>query len=582
MPEDTHAAPNAVPLDYATDAPRQIRIWPPVVVSVIALGVFIMLQLKGEPTLTRLIAVFAAPMLGALFILIWWLAFSRARRGDKLRGLVGFGILSAALALLADPLGRIFIALWGASIAAMIMVFYWAATRRVAPVARRRGLIAVSILAVAPWLCVKTAGQIGEGLLAFDWRWNNEAEQALASYRELGVQPKAAGFSLPDSLSQRDWPGFRGVERDGVYRGPLPITTNNITTMKERWRHPVGIGWSSFCVVGPVAYTQEQRSSEECVVCYDLDTGAERWVYARDNRFEEVSGGPGPRATPTYLDKRLYTYGPEGHLACLDALTGKLIWTVEASPAGVPIWGAAASPLLVDDFVIVALYGKNGRMAAYNKADGKLAWRADGGADGYSSPHLVTLGGVRQVVILDGTGFSSHAIDDGKQLWLYPWQTDQPKVVQPWQLSDTDILISMGYGKGMRRLKVQQTDDGWSVDEVWISNRLKTKFNDFVCKDGYAYGLDEGILTCIDLTDGSRQWKNGKYGYGQVLLVNNKLLILSEDGKLVLVDATPDEFNELAMRQVFDHKTWNHPVFAQGKLIVRNDREAVCLDVATD
>jgi len=560
---------------------RAISIWPPALVSLIALVVFITLHLVGEPTLARLIAVFVSPLLAALFILFWWLAFSRAHRTDKWRGLVGTLLLGVALALLAHPVGRLFITAWGISFTVMIMVFYWALSRGSAARSRRRGLIATALLAAIPWLCIKTAGQNGEGLLTFDWRWSDRAAQALASWRELGVKPKAAAFDLPE-LSARDWPGFRGPQRDGVYRGPLTPTANNIEAMKERWRHAVGIGWSSFCVVGPVAYTQEQRGDQECVVCYDLDTGAERWVYARNNRFEEVSGGPGPRATPTYLDKRLYTYGPEGHLACLDAVTGTPLWTVEASPKGVPIWGAASSPLLVDDLVIVALYGKNGRLAAYHQADGKLAWRANGGADAYSSPHLVTLAGTRQIVILDGAGFSGHAIGDGKQLWFYPWPTDQPKVVQPWQISDDEILISMGYSEGMRRLRIQQTEDGWTVEEVWISNRLKTKFNDFVCKDGYAYGLDEGILTCIDLTDGSRQWKNGKYGYGQVLLVKDKLLILGEDGDLVLVEAMSSEFKELAVRKIFDEKTWNHPVLARGKLILRNDREAVCFDLAEE
>lgn len=569
-------------VDYAmqtTSTSPPIRIWPAVIISIIALTVFIASHLVGEPTMTRLITVFVSPLVGALLVLIWWLGFSRARGRDKWLGVLGMALLAGALALLAEPVGRIFIALWGISITAMIMVFYWALTSNVAPAMRRRGLMITALCASVPWLCVKTTGQNGEGLLTFDLRWSNEAAESLASWRDLGVKPNETALVLPARVSKEDWPGFRGPNRDGVYRGDASLTANDIKDMTVRWRHAVGAGWSSFCVVGPAIYTQEQRGNEECVVCYELDTGAERWVYALRDRFDDVSGGPGPRATPTYLDKRLYTYGPQGHLACLDAATGTVIWAVEAATDGVPMWGAACSPLLVNDLVVVGLYGKGGRLAAYQQADGKLAWRAEGGADGYSSPHLVSLDGEQQIAILDGTGFSGHAIDDGAQLWFYEWQTDQPKVVQPWLLSESDVLISMGYGQGMRRLRIERMGEDWTVNEVWTSNRLKTKFNDFVCKDDYAYGLDEGILTCINLKDGTRAWKGGRYGYGQVLLVDNKLLVLSENGEVILANATPDAHNELIRRKVFDSKTWNHPVIAQGKLLVRNDREAVCFDL---
>ncbi len=244
-----------------------------------------------------------------------------------------------------------------------------------------------------------------------------------------------------------------------------------------------------------------------------------------------------------------------------------------ASDAGtkIPKWGFASSPLVVDDLVIVYA----GKLVAYDIVTGHPRWFGPTGGVSYSSPQLLTIGGVTQVLMLTGAGATSVAPADGTLLWQHPWG---PSIVQPAQTTDGDLLIGAvdaAGGIGTRRIAVAHGPGGWNVEERWTSNGLKPYFNDFVVHDGHAFGFDGSILACIDLTDGQRKWKGGRYGNGQLVLLPDQdlLLVLSEEGELALVGATPDRFTELARFPAIEGKTWNHPVLAGDILLVRNDQE---------
>jgi hypothetical protein len=236
----------------------------------------------------------------------------------------------------------------------------------------------------------------------------------------------------------------------------------------------------------------------------------------------------------------------------------------------VPHWGFASSPLVVDDTVIVATAGQ---LAAYDFGTGAKRWTGPARGVSYSSPHLVTIDGVMQVLLLSEPGVTSVALADGKLLWEHPWP-GYP-IVQPALTADGDILISVSDSSGTRRLAVGRGPGGWTVQERWTSNGLKPYFNDFVVHDGHAFGFDGSILACIDLKDGKRVWKGGRYGNGQLVLLADQdlLLVLSEEGELVLVEATPDKFTELARFPAIEGKTWNHPVLAGDVLLVRNGEQ---------
>lgn len=372
------------------------------------------------------------------------------------------------------------------------------------------------------------------------------------------------------------WPGFRGPERDGVVRGTRIETDWAKSPPVEVWRRKIGPAWSSFAVRGNLLYTQEQRGEEEIVASYRLTNGAPVWRHRDSTRFWESNAGAGPRATPTLSGGRVYTLGGTGILNVLDADRGAVIWSKNAaSDAGVevPYWGFAGSPLIVDDLVVVAVAG---RLIAYDRESGNRRWIGEPKGMSYSSPHLMTLDGVRQVVLLSNTGATSVALADGTKLWEHAWSGFTS--LQPVMIADGDVLISNGGsmgGLGTRRLAVTHGASGWNAAERWTSNGLKPYFNDLVVHKGHAYGFDGRILACIDLADGARKWKGGRYGNGQLVLLPEQdlLIVLSEDGELALVSATSDGFKELARMTALEGKTWNHPALVGDLLLVRNDQE---------
>jgi outer membrane protein assembly factor BamB len=342
------------------------------------------------------------------------------------------------------------------------------------------------------------------------------------------------------------------------------------------WRRPIGPGWSSFSVSGDLLYTQEQRGEDEIVACYRVSTGEPVWRHRDAVRFWESEGGAGPRGTPAVHNGRVYAMGATGILNALDAATGALLWSRNAATdtsVTVPDWGVASSPLVIDDVVVVSI---SGRLAGYDAATGNATWLGPTGGAGYSSPHLVTIDGVPQIVLLRGSRTVSVSPTDGTLLWEHTWQPGVA-IVQP-AMAGRDVLITTGDamgGLGVRRLAITRASSGWTVQERWTSRGLKPYFNDFVVHKGHAYGFDGNILASIDLGDGTRKWKGGRYGNGQMILLAEQdlLLVLSEEGELALVSATPDKFTEVARFQVLDAKTWNHPVMVGDVLLVRNGEE---------
>jgi outer membrane protein assembly factor BamB len=400
---------------------------------------------------------------------------------------------------------------------------------------------------------------------------------------EAGPRPSTSPPKSSTALDVR-WPGFRGANRDGIIRGVSLDTNWSAFPPVELWRRPVGPGWSSFAIRRTLIYTQEQRGDDEVVASYDAATGKPVWMHRDSTRFWESNGGAGPRATPTIGNDRVYALGATGRLNALDALSGAVRWSHDAvTDAGVTIpgWGIAGSPLVVGDLVIVAA---SGALVAYDRITGVKRWvhKSEGGS--YSSPQLATIDGTTQILLLAGHGLVSVAPGDGTVLWEHPWAG--VPIVQPALIAGGDFLISTAGGMsgsiGMRRVSVAHASDPargatgtWTVEERWTSNSLKPYFNDFVVHKGHAFGFDGFILACIDVADGRRKWKGGRYGNGQLVLLPDQdlLLVLSEEGELALVGATPDRFTELARARVLEGKTWNHPVLAGDLLLVRNGEQ---------
>lgn len=550
-------------------------------------------------------------VLCALGVIIWWLAFSRAPWMERLGA-----ILLMAIALIVT---RFFVheSIAGAGmgmllyflaipILSLVLVGWAAFTQRLSDGARRASLVAVILLACAPWALLRTEG-VSESVSQYRWRWTPTAEQRLLAQSNEELKPlppstpevaqeapsaspetnpatasptPATATPTPDASAtpefRADWPGFRGARRDSIVRGLQIKTDWTASPPVEVWRKPIGPGWSSFAVRGDLLYTQEQRGNDEIVACYKVSTGEPVWRHRDAVRFYESNGGAGPRATPTLGKNRVYSFGATGILNALDAANGKVAWSRNVAAdteRKAPEWGFSSSPLLVDDLVVVAAAGT---LAAYNLADGKLRWKGPSYGGSYSSPHRASIGGVPQILLLGGPGAISVAPADGALLWEHKWESGA--IVQPAMLANGDIIINalaVSGGLGTRRLAIRRDADKWAIEERWTSNGLKPYFNDFVTHKGYAYGFDGNILGCINLEDGKRRWKGGRYGNGQLVLLSDQdlLLVLSEEGELVLVSATTDQFKELARFPALKGKTWNHPALAGDLLLVRNGEE---------
>lgn len=405
----------------------------------------------------------------------------------------------------------------------------------------------------------------------------------------VAVAPPAAprseaSHAIP-KVSRNYWTNYRGPERDGRYDERAIKTNWPAAGLTPMWKQPVGGGYASFVVADGVAYTIEQRRRQEVVAAYNVENGKELWTHGWNAEFIESQGGDGPRATPTWDEGRLYALGAEGELRCLDAKTGKPIWNrniLSDNGAENLDWGMAASPLIVDDKVVVLPGGTSGKsVVAYNKLTGAPVWKVLNDRQAYTSPMLVTLAGKRQILVVSANRIVGLAPENGALLWSHPWATQYGiNVSQPIVVSPNRFFISAGYGHGSALVEVSGSGKSFTARTVWENTSMKAKFNSPVVHNGYAYGLDEGILTCVDLATGERKWKGGRYGYGQVLLASGHLIVTTENGEIVLVKADPTAHKEVTRFAALEGRTWNVPALAGGRLLVRNATHMACYNLA--
>ncbi len=516
-----------------------------------------------------------AGLASGLAIVLWWVFFSRAPWSERLGAIVlmGIGLVATSqllhVSVATAGMGFLF-PMYAVPLLCIAFVAWALIAGRLSNGARRVSMVATIVLACGVWTLLRTGGITGDLHSDFAWRWSETPEERLLAQADepVAVPLPAAG------VIEADWPGFRGPGRDSVIPGLQIETDWSKSPPVELWRRPIGPGWSSFAVGGDFIYTQEQRGEDEIVACYNAKTGEPVWRHRDTARFYESNGGTGPRGTPTLRDGRVYAFGATGILNVLDAGDGSVVWSRNvASDSGkeVPFWGFASSPLIVGEKVSVAAAGK---LVAYDRATGEPRWFGPDGGGGYSSPQYFRIDGVEQILLASVAGVSSFAPDDGTLLWEHPWKVGT-RIVQPALTAEGDLLISAGDSKGIRRLGIEHGPNGWIIEERWTSIRLKPYFNDFVVHRGHAIGFDGRILACIDILDGSRKWKGGRYGHGQLVLLPDQdlLLVLSEQGELALVRATPDRFTELARFPALEGKTWNHPVLIGDLLLIRNGEE---------
>lgn len=585
------------------ETPRKLlRVWPAIIIVALQ-----WISRFGVKAVIPGIEGFGQAMMGSfaftILLIIWWAFFSRARWKERIGA---FALMTAALGtawfLRHESMWILWLLGYAIPILSLAFVLWAVLTRRLPDRVRHATMVATILIVCLAWLLVRTNGINGDHVATFGWRWSASAEERLLAHSsnepataaaatstappapapaaspsasaspEAGKDSSVNPATQPANQQRAEWPGFRGPGRDGVVRGVKIKTDWSASPPVQLWKRPIGPAWSSFAVSGDVFYTQEQRGDKEIVACYKVTNGQAVWSHSDNARFFESNAGAGPRGTPTLSNGRVYTLGATGILNVLDASNGAVVWSrnvAKETNTQLPFWGFSSSPLIIDDTVIVAV---SGQMVAYDAANGNQRWVGPNTGGSYSSPHLVTINGVTQVLLLSGAGATSVSPREGKQLWQHSWSGNS--IVQPAVTPEGDILIT-SQENGARRLAVTQGAAGWSVTERWTSNALKPYFNDFVIHKGYAFGFDGRILSCIDLKDGQRKWKGGRYGNGQLVLLMDQdlLLVLSEEGELALVQATADQFTEIAKLPAIQGKTWNHPVLVGDLLLVRNSEE---------
>ena len=507
-----------------------VRWWPLPVVVLLSLLLIVFIWSSDAPSRqSQAFKTISVSILTVLALLIWWLFFSRTYL--KIRLLV---------------------------FAVFLLVF-----------ASSVGLLRVR-------------GVSGDMVPILTWRWVEHSGMNT-------IVPDASSHDIDNVplSSVEDYPQFLGPDRNAVLP-EIPISRDwSQHPPRLIWRREIGEGWSAFAVVGNDAVTQEQRGELEVVVCYDLKTGQERWRHSDITRYETTLAGIGPRATPTIEKNRVYTLGATGILNCLELRTGRRIWShdiIESHNAKMNHWGMSGSPLIIDSLVVVSAGGPAGRsLVAYHQESGRLVWGGGEDPAGYSSPMITRLAGVPQILIFNRANVASHDPVTGSLLWEHPWPEGVECVAQPVPLPGDRVFVSSGYGIGCKLFQIFRNEKGiLEATLVWETTRLKAKFTNVVHRGEYLYGLDDGVLVCLDLTDGQRAWKRGRYGHGQVILVGDLLIVQAESGEIALVEADPNRFKELSSFPALRGKTWNNPALAGSYLLVRNDREAACYELPLD
>ncbi|MFC2102131.1 PQQ-binding-like beta-propeller repeat protein [Bacteroidota bacterium] len=549
---------------------KSLRLWPGIVIVIIQCLLWYVIPFFIPEAL--MISVFGV-LIGGVGVIVWWAFFSRAPGIERWGAIV---VMIAAMVLISFFLdnsialaqGGLTFIMYSLPILCFAFVVWAIVTRNLSNKVRRITMVVTILLSCSIWIFLRTDGMTSDIGHDFSWRWAELPENQF----QAQIDNEMMAVSV-DSIVETgaDWPGFRGPDRNGIIYGLQIDTDWSSSPPVKLWSRLTGPGFSSFAVRGDLIFTQEQRGEEEDVACYNLNSGEPVWRHSDTIRFFGAAAYPGPRATPTISGNRVFTLGATGTLNLLNVLDGTVIWsqnTVSDAKVSIPAWGVASSPLVVDDIVIVQVANK---LVAYAISSGELRWSGDVGS-GYSSPQLFTIDSVEQVLLLSGVGLTSFSPVDGTILWEHLWAQDD-RILQPAITSNGDIILS-GVLQGKRRISVTNGSEGWSTKRIWGSDGMKSNFNDFVVHKNYAYGYDNQNLACIDLQDGTLRWKGKRYG-GQVMLLADQglLLVLSEKGKLVLVSATPDKFNEIASFSVLKGKTWNHAAVVNDILLVRNAQE---------
>lgn len=405
------------------------------------------------------------------------------------------------------------------------------------------------------------------------------------------------------ALTAADWPQYRGPNQDGISPEKIQVKWP-AAGPQQIWKTPTPTGFSSFAVASGRAATQVVRELEgvprEVVLCLDANSGKELWIVnigvgkfqrGGDSGAPDNNGGDGPRSTPVIDGERVYAYTQDLVLYCLEAATGKVVWEkdVMKEHAGRNIgWKSAMSPVIDGDSVFVGGGGAGQSLLAFNKNSGAVVWRAHDETITHSTPVVATILGTRQVIYFLKSGLLSVAAKDGAELWRFPFRFNVSTAISP-VICDDVVYCSAGYGVGGGACKITREGDRFVATEMWKiggDTKVANHWSTPVYLDGHLYGMfsfkayGRGPLKCVEVKTGEVKWEEGGFGAGNVILADRHLVALTDDGQVVIVEATPSAYKELARAKVLTGKCWTTPALSGGRLYVRSTQEGACVDVS--
>jgi outer membrane protein assembly factor BamB len=380
------------------------------------------------------------------------------------------------------------------------------------------------------------------------------------------------GVSFVAGTNAQDWPNWRGPNLDGIST-ETDWNPQSLNAVKIAWQAEIGIGFSSVSVVGGKAYAMGNiNKNTDVLYCFDAVNGKELWRFEYAEPLNPKYYEGGVSSTPTVHEGKVYTLSKSGKVHCVDAETGKPVWN-RTLPHKPPTWGFASSGLIVDDKVIFNI-GSSG--VALNKNDGQVVWDSNKSESGYATPMpfktpedktLIAIFGKDKLIAIDPA--------DGSQKWSYPWKTENDVNAASPIFAGDEVFITSGYNRGATLLKIGSTPKA-----VWENKNMRSQMSGPVRIGDYLYGINQDQLACVEWKTGNTMWSERKVGNGSLTAAGDKLIVVSERGRLMIVAATPEGFKELSGADILSARCWAPPVLSNGYIYFRNSQgKLACVDM---
>lgn len=397
---------------------------------------------------------------------------------------------------------------------------------------------------------------------------------------------------LSPCIVHAQWAQYGGPNRDFSSSQTGISTTWPEDGPRKLWTRNLGDGYSAISVDGNVLYTMYGEGDLESVIAMDAGSGKTVWEHTYPanlfKRFDK-NFGTGPRSTPLIVGDRVYTIGAAAMMYCLDQKTGKEIWShdlIKEYDATKPRWGYSSSPIAYKDTIIVLVGGKDQSIIAFDKKKGSVVWSRHDFSNGYSSPILINVDGQEQLVALMGKEVVGLNPANGDLYWQHPHETNYDvNASMPIWGDDGILFISSAYDTGSRALKLTRSEEKTSVKELWFQPKMKLHFGSAIRIGEYVYGTSGGngpvFFGAININTGKMAYrKRNVVAKAQLIYVDEKLIIMDEEGLLVIASVTPEDVTVLSKAQMLEKSSWTVPTLVDGTLYIRDRKTIMALDMS--